>query len=113
MTVRYGTSVRAVPRRLPPSLRLALRDLRGGLEGFYVFVACVALGVAVISGVGALGEGIRSAFESQGAVLLGGDIAVSARGDQRDVAIAISGIDVHETLQEPAHHRTAPGTRGQ
>jgi len=63
--------------RLPTALRLALRDLRGGLSGFYVFVACVALGVAVIAGVGALGEGIRTAFERQGAVLLGGDFAVT------------------------------------
>ena len=27
-------------------LRLALRELRAGLRGFYVFIACIALGVA-------------------------------------------------------------------
>ncbi len=33
---------------------LALRELRSGLNGFYIFIACVALGVAVITAVGAL-----------------------------------------------------------
>ena len=27
------------------ALRFALRELRGGLRGFYVFIACIALGV--------------------------------------------------------------------
>ena len=48
------------------SLRYALRELRGGLRGFYVFIACIALGVMAISGVGSvaasLGDGMaRSA----------------------------------------------------
>ncbi len=33
-------------RRMPLILRLALRELRGGLSGFGVFLACIALGVA-------------------------------------------------------------------
>jgi putative ABC transport system permease protein len=58
-----------------PLLRLALRELRGGLAGFYVFVGCIALGVAVIAGVGALGDAVQSSFVRQGATLLGGDLA--------------------------------------
>ena len=34
------------------TLRLALRELRGGLRGFYVFIACIALGVLAIAAVG-------------------------------------------------------------
>jgi len=34
------------------ALRFAWRDLRGGLRGFAVFIACIALGVMAISGVG-------------------------------------------------------------
>ena len=45
-------------------LRYALRELRGGLRGFYVFIACIALGVMAIAGVGSvaasLGEGWRA-----------------------------------------------------
>jgi putative ABC transport system permease protein len=62
---------------LPLALRLALRDLRGGLGGFYVFLACVALGVAVIAGVGALSDALRAGFDRQGQALLGGDISLS------------------------------------
>lgn len=63
--------------KLPLILSLALREQRNGLSGFYVFIACVALGVAVITGVGALGDALRSSFERQGEALLGGDLALS------------------------------------
>ena len=36
------------PASLP--LRFAFRELRGGLRGFYVFIACIALGVMTIAG---------------------------------------------------------------
>lgn len=64
-------------RNLPLMLTLALREQRNGLKGFYVFIACIALGVAVITGVGALGDALRSSFEKQGEALLGGDVALS------------------------------------
>ena len=38
------------------SLSIARRELRGGLRGFRVFLACLALGVAAIAGVAALGR---------------------------------------------------------
>ena len=57
--------------------RLAFRDLRGGLASFVVFIACVALGVAVITGVGALTDGLRAGFERQGEALLGGDVTLA------------------------------------
>lgn len=62
------------PRRV---LSFALRDLRGGLSGFHVFVACIALGVAVITGVGALTDALKAGFERQGEALLGGDITLA------------------------------------
>lgn len=62
---------------LPLVLGLALREQRNGLRGFYVFIACVALGVAAITGVGALADALRASFERQGEVLLGGDVTLS------------------------------------
>src|SRR5215468_7856545 len=56
---------------------LPLREQRNGLGGFYVFIACVALGVAAITGVGALADALRASFERQGEVLLGGDVTLS------------------------------------
>ena len=68
---------RPARRGLPLVLRLALREQRNGLNGFYVFIACVALGVAAITGVGALADALRASFERQGEVLLGGDVTLS------------------------------------
>ncbi len=59
------------------ALKLALRELRGGLSGFYVFVACIALGVAAIAGVNSVGRALESGISSQGRVILGGDLAFS------------------------------------
>ena len=64
-------------RGLPLVLSLALREQRNGFSGFYVFIACVALGVAAITGVGALADALRASFERQGEVLLGGDVRLS------------------------------------
>ncbi len=52
---------------------IARRELRGGLKGFRVFLACLALGVAAIAGVGMVRAAIQQGLEDQGAVLLGGD----------------------------------------
>ena len=64
--------------RLPASkiFRLATRELRAGLSGFGIFIACIALGVAVITGIGALTDALLNGFERQGKELLGGDIKV-------------------------------------
>src|SRR5262245_64793602 len=74
---------------LPLIVRLVLREQRNGLSGFYVFIACVALGVAVITGVGALADALRSSFERQGETLIGGDVTLArphrpAEGPERD-----------------------------
>lgn len=55
------------------SFTIARRELRGGLNGFRVFLACLALGVAAITAVGTLRSGIQQGLTDQGAVILGGD----------------------------------------
>jgi putative ABC transport system permease protein len=55
----------------------ALRELRGGLRGFYVFLACIALGVAAIAGVGSTAGSLIDGLAREGKVILGGDIAFS------------------------------------
>ena len=57
------------------SLRYALRELRGGLRGFYVFITCIALGVMAISGVGSIAASLRDGLAREGRALLGGDVA--------------------------------------
>jgi len=59
------------------TLRLALRDLRGGFRGFYVFIACIALGVAAIAAVGSFAHSLTAGLGREGRVILGGDVAFS------------------------------------
>ncbi len=56
--------------------KFARRELRGGLAGFRIFIACLALGVAAIAGVGSVRSAIEAGLADQGAVLLGGDAEV-------------------------------------
>ncbi len=55
---------------------LARRELRGGLRGFWIFLVCLALGVAAIAGVGMVRSAIAAGLTEQGAVLLGGDAEI-------------------------------------
>jgi putative ABC transport system permease protein len=59
------------------TLRLALRELRGGLRGFYVFIACIALGVLAIAAVGSFAHSLADGLSRQGRVILGADEAFS------------------------------------
>ncbi|MFE1597967.1 ABC transporter permease [Methylobacterium sp. ID0610] len=61
--------------RLPLVLRLALRELRGGLRGFAVFLACLAIGVAAIAGVASVSRSLTDGLARQGRTILGGDLA--------------------------------------
>ena len=58
----------------PLALRLARRELRGGLRGFRVFVAVITLGVAAIAAVGSVGERGGRALQRDARLLLGGDV---------------------------------------
>ncbi|MBD3764585.1 MAG: ABC transporter permease, partial [Rhodobacterales bacterium] len=57
----------------PFALAFALRELRGGIAGFRVFLACLALGVAAIAAVGLVRAAIDRGLSDQGVILLGGD----------------------------------------
>src|SRR5205085_6562265 len=57
--------------------RFALRETRGGLRGFAVFIACIALGVAAIAGVGSFARSLSDGLAREGRAILGGDVAFS------------------------------------
>jgi putative ABC transport system permease protein len=59
------------------ALRFAWRDLRGGLRGFGVFIACIVLGVAAIAGIGSVAASLADGVAGAGQAILGGDIAFS------------------------------------
>jgi len=62
----------------PLWLRFAARELRSGVKGFRIFLACLALGVAAIAAASSTAEAFRRGLATEAREILGGDIAVSA-----------------------------------
>ena len=59
------------------ALRLALRELRGGLSGLRLLAACLVLGVAALAGVGSLSTAITTGLADRSQAILGGDLAAT------------------------------------
>jgi len=57
------------------AFRLARRELRGGLRGFRIFLACLVLGVTAIAGIGSLTEAVVAGIRGDARLLLGGDVS--------------------------------------
>ncbi|MEM6973307.1 MAG: FtsX-like permease family protein [Pseudomonadota bacterium] len=69
--------------------RVAKRELRGGLAGFRIFLACLALGVAGIAAVGSITAAIQAGLAAEGRTILGGDASITltyrrASAEERD-----------------------------
>ncbi|CAA7624417.1 ABC transporter permease [Magnetospirillum sp. UT-4] len=60
----------------PLPLTFARRELRGGLKGFRILVACLALGVAAIAAAGSLRAAFQTALDEDSRALLGGDLDI-------------------------------------
>ncbi|WP_428155041.1 ABC transporter permease [Brevundimonas sp.] len=59
------------------AFRFARRELRSGIAGFRIFLACLALGVAAIAASGSTAEAFRQGLASQAREILGGDVVFS------------------------------------
>ncbi|MCA1300117.1 ABC transporter permease [Stappia indica] len=75
----HGPTTGAPRPAARPSLalacRFAFREMRGGLRGFYIFIACIALGVAAITGVTSVSRALTEGIAAEGTSILGGDLA--------------------------------------
>lgn len=65
-------------------LKFAFRELRGGLGGFRIFMACLILGVTAIAAVGSLTQAIEDSLTREGRTILSGDFEV--RRFQRELS---------------------------
>lgn len=57
--------------------KVALRELRGGIAGFRIFLACLILGVMGLAAVGSVTSAIDRGLASEGRNILGGDAALT------------------------------------
>jgi putative ABC transport system permease protein len=84
--------------------RFAWRDMRGGLRGFGVFIACIALGVLAIAGVGSVAASLSDGIGKAGRIILGGDLAFSLiQREADDTERAF--LDAHGTVSVAASLR--------
>jgi putative ABC transport system permease protein len=93
------------------ALRFAWRELRGGLRGFAVFIACIALGVMAIAGVGSVAASLTDGIAGAGQIILGGDLAFSLIQRQASDAERAF-LDSHGTVSEAATLRAMARTGG-
>ncbi len=56
-------------------LRYAAREMRAGLQGFYILVLCIALGVMAIAGIGSVSDSLAGGLAREGRTILGGDVS--------------------------------------
>ncbi len=100
--------------RPPLSLRLARRELRGGLGGFRIFLLCLALGVAAIAGVGSLSAALVAGMNADAQRLLGGDVELRLTHREADPA-AVAWLEdtatVARSIEMRAMARAADGKR--
>ncbi|MBX9827998.1 MAG: FtsX-like permease family protein [Xanthobacteraceae bacterium] len=95
-------------------LRFALLELRGGLHGFRIFVACIALGVMAIAGVGSFARSLTNGIDREGQVILGGDLSfllIHREADAAERRFLESRGQVSSGANMRAMAATAGGTR--
>src|SRR5690606_26310610 len=73
----YGRRPHRRARLMLLSVRFAARELRSGVAGFRIFLACLALGVAAIAAAGSTADAFRQGLASQAREILGGDLRVA------------------------------------
>ncbi len=102
MTISARAESSGAPGYLP--LRFALREMRGGLSGFYVFIACLALGVMAIAAVGSVAGSLKDGLAREGRVIVGGDISFNliqreASAAERDFIAQRGRVSVAATMR--------------
>jgi putative ABC transport system permease protein len=59
------------------ALRLARREMRSGLGGFRLFIACLALGVGAIAAILSFSRAVEEGVKADSREILGGDVSIS------------------------------------
>ncbi|MEN0088119.1 MAG: FtsX-like permease family protein, partial [Pseudomonadota bacterium] len=87
------------------ALRIAVREMRAGLRGFIIFLACIALGVGAVAGVNSVASAITNGLATEGRAILGGDLKFSLthlQASQEQLAV----MEARGQVSESATMRT-------
>lgn len=100
------------PGPSPLAWRLARRELRAGIAGFRIFLACLALGVAAIAGANSLNAALDAGLAADARALLGGDVALRLThlpAGADELAFLRASATVSEAVEMRAMARPAQG----
>ncbi|NBO18325.1 MAG: FtsX-like permease family protein [Proteobacteria bacterium] len=91
------------------AMMLALRELRGGVRDFRIFISCLVIGVAVIAAVNTVSRQIAAGIRHESKTLLGGDVQLSLINqditpEQRDYLAQYGRISQTVTMRSMAMH---------
>ena len=90
-------------------LRFAMRELRSGMRGFRIFLACIAIGVTAIAGAASMNESVEAGIAADAQPLLGGDL--QARIDARPLGEKeIAGLRAAGTISRNVELRSMART---
>ena len=100
--------------RFPLPLRFALRELRGGMRGFRIFLGCIAIGVTAIAAATSMNQSVEAGIAADAQPLLGGDLQarISARpGGAAELAALKQGgaVSTHVQLRSMARTESEAG----
>lgn len=102
------------------AFRFAVRELRGGMRGFRIFLACIIIGVAAIAGAASLNQSVKAGIQADARPLLGGDLQIdndTYPATEEQIAAMKQGGDVAALIQMRSMARVENaagevGTRG-
>ncbi len=101
--MRVGTARPAASFGL--AWRFALREMRGGVRGFVIFLLCLTLGVASIAAVNSVSQMMTTGIEREGRTILGGDMRFALTGREAS-ADERAFIERFGTVSETANLRS-------
>jgi putative ABC transport system permease protein len=97
------------------ALRIARRELRGGVRGLWIVLLCLALGVGVIAAVGTLRAAVDAGLAADGRALLGGDLEIGGGSqplpDQLRDWLQAQGATISDVIQMRSMLVAASGER--
>ncbi len=76
------------------ALKIGLRELSGGLKGFWIYLACLTLGTAAIAAAGSVTQVFTQGLAGEARMLLGGDamFSMSQRRPNEDERAYFKGL---------------------
>ena len=57
-------------------IKIAMREIRGGIRGFRIFIICLALGTMALAAINSIKKSIDAGLQEKGVEVLGGDVSI-------------------------------------